>query len=127
MGKLRINEIEVITNEIITRADKIIKEKRNTFMENYKLTKDEKSFCELNNLIEELIKKRTDLCNKIQRNKSLTVNFWDKRGLLEALSNKTINPISRNAIRNNLILKNIDPLFNVETFINDTVNNLTAE
>ena len=124
MGKLRINEIDVIVKTIEEKLNTTIKTKREEYLKNYKFSKQEKEFIKVCEEIKKLQEKRSLLAQKIK-----PYSYIDtKEGFLRKIANdKFPFNFNRQTIKNSIILKNIDPLFNVETFIENQVNELIPE
>ena len=123
MGKLRINEINIIVDTIANKVNEKNNKKIEDFIQSYKPTKQEKQYLLLLEQINTLTEKKEKLRKQLQVSTSIVEGFMRDR----AISKIKPTYVNKTILKNDIILRNIDPLFNVETFINDTVNNLTAE
>ena len=123
MGKLRINEINVIVDIIAKKVYEKNNKKVENFIQSYKPTKQEEQYLLLLEQINTLTEKKEKLRKQLQVYTNTVEGFLRER----ALSKIKSNYVNKTTLKDDIILRNIDPLFKVETFINDTVNNLTAE
>lgn len=123
MGKLRINEINVIVDTIAKKVYEKNNKKIENFIQSYKPTKQEKQYLLLLEQINTLTEKKEKLRKQLQVSTSIVGGFMRDR----AISKIKPTYVNKTILKNDIILRNIDPLFNVETFINDIVNSIIPD
>ena len=123
MGKLRINEINVIVDIIAKKVYEKNNKKVENFIQSYKPTKQEEQYLLLLEQINTLTEKKEKLRKQLQVYTSTVEGFLRER----ALSKIKSNYVNKTTLKDDIILRNIDPLFKVETFINDTVNSIIPD